>query len=326
MYFYFSPSTDPTFNLAMEEYLLTRKSGDIFFLWRNAPSIIIGRNQNAYSEINLDYVNRRGIPVVRRITGGGAVFHDLGNVNFSFITDVREGEELSFARFTAPIIGYLRSLGIAAQLSGRNDIGIDGKKVSGNAQTMVGSRFLHHGTLLYEVGMTDLTDALKVHPLKIQSKGIASVRARVSNISEHLARPMAVEAFMQGLAEYIRGLGEAFTACRFTEQDNEAAKALQEQKYGRWAWNFGENPSYAFYKAAKFEAGLMEIQMNVSRETIEDIRINGDFFAFGDMRELEARLRGLPHRREAIAAALCDVSLENYIGAITAEQLIETMF
>ena len=326
MLFFVSQSTDPTYNLAMEEHLLTEYREDIFFLWRNAPSIIIGRNQNAYSEINIDYVNEHRIRVVRRITGGGAVFHDLGNVNFSFMTKATAGDELSFARFTAPVVDYLRSLGINAGLTGRNDIEIEGKKISGNAQTKVGKRFLHHGTLLFEVGMADLTGALQVHPLKIKSKGIASVRARVSNISEHLPSPMTVEEFMQGLTEYVKQTHENFTVSEFSEEDIEEAKKLQAEKYSRWDWNFGENPSYAFQKAAKFPAGLIEVQMNISQEVIHNVRITGDFFAFGEISELEQELCGVPHRPDAIALAIRDLPLKKYIGGITAEQLIDTMF
>jgi lipoate-protein ligase A len=326
MYFYVSTSTDPTYNLAMEEHLLRNHRGDIFFLWRNASSIMIGRNQNAYSEINIDYVNAHRIRVVRRITGGGAVFHDLGNVNFSFMTKAVEGDELSFARFTAPVVDYLRSLGVNAGLTGRNDIEIEGKKISGNAQTKVGKRFLHHGTLLFEVGMSDLTGALQVHPLKIKSKGIASVRARVSNISEHLPEPMTVEAFMQGLVDYVKRTSEEFTVCEFNEEDIEEARKLQAEKYSRWDWNFGENPSYAFIKAAKFPAGLIEVQMNISQEVIHNVRITGDFFAFGEISELEQALCGVPHRVDAIETAIRDLPLKKYIGGITAAQLIETMF
>ncbi|MBO7177076.1 MAG: lipoate--protein ligase [Clostridia bacterium] len=326
MFFYTSQSTDPTYNLAMEEHLLREHDGDIFFLWRNAASIIIGRNQNAYSEINVDYVQQHDIRVVRRITGGGAVFHDLGNVNFSFIAKATQDDELSFARFTAPVVDYLRSLGINAALTGRNDIEIDGKKISGNAQTRVEDRFLHHGTLLFEVGMTDLTGALQVHPLKIKSKGIASVRARVSNISEHLPEPMTVEAFMQGLVDYVRRTNESFTVCEFTQEDDEAAKKLQAEKYSQWSWNFGENPRYSLTKAAKFPAGLIEVQMNIDQEVIQDVRITGDFFAFGDVCELEQALCGVIHRPESIRLAIRDIPLKKYIGGITAEQLIETMF
>lgn len=326
MYFYISQSTDPTYNLAMEEHLLCRHGGDIFFLWRNASSIIIGRNQNAYSEINIDYVREHKIPVVRRITGGGAVFHDLGNVNFSFITDAGDPEQLSFERFTAPITEYLRRLGVNAAMSGRNDISVDGCKISGNAQTQRGNRLLHHGTLMFGVGLTDLSGALRVHPLKIRSKGIASVRARVSNISEHLPRPMTVEQFMQGLADYVDRTSESFAVCEFTEEDMEQAQKLQAEKYSRWDWNFGENPSYDFHRAAKFPAGLIEVQMNISREVIRNARITGDFFAFGEIGELEQALCGVPHRPEAIAAAIRGLPLKKYIGGITAEQLIETMF
>ncbi len=321
MKFFVTHTTDPTYNLALEEALLRNYDEDIFFLWRNAPSVIIGRNQNAYSEINLEYSKEKGIAVVRRSSGGGAVYHDLGNINYSFITHAREG--LSFETFTAPIIEYLRSLGVEAGSAGRNDIEINGQKISGAAQAQIGQRFLHHGTLLFSAKLTDLSQVLAVHPLKIKSKGIASVRARVTNISEHLPKPMTAEEFMTGLAQFVcRGQD----ADAFSDKDLSLATSLQQEKYGVWEWNFGRNPDYAFCKAAKFDGGLIEVKMNIAEERIRDIQITGDFLALGEMAELEETLRGLPHRYESIYEAIKDLSLHRYLGTISAEQLLTTMF
>ena len=325
MLVYQTDSTDPAFNLALEEVLTRRSKKDAVFLWRNAPSIIIGRNQNAYGEIDVDYVRRREIPVVRRMTGGGAVFHDLGNVNFSFVTEATEDAPLSFGRFTAPVVKYLERLGVPACFSGRNDIEIDGQKISGNAQTQLGSRFLHHGTLLFDVHMSDLSAALKVNPLKIQSKGIRSVRARVTNICEHLREPMSVEEFKAGLTAFFAGQPGA-KLTEFTREELAAAGKLADEKYRRWEWNFGENPSYSFRKAARFSGGILEVFMHVADEVVADVHITGDFFGFGEISDLEQALCGTPHRREALEAVLRDLPVKKYLGAITAEELIETMF
>ncbi len=319
-------SVDPAFNLATEEYLLKHKKEEIFFLWRNAPSIIIGKNQNAYSEIDVDYVKEKNITVIRRLTGGGAVFHDLGNINFTFIANVNDEDDISFQRFTAPIIDYLNTLGAPAQFSGRNDIAIDGQKISGNAQTKYQNRFMHHGTLLFGTDMTDLSKALTVNPLKIASKGIKSVRARVTNIQSHINRQMDVSDFMDGLFEYMAKEYPDAPLYYFTEDDIDAIEKLYTEKYSTWHWNFGENPAYTFKKCAKFDGGLIEVTMTVKDEIIESAAIYGDFFAYGEMAELNGKLAGVMHTEDAIRERLKDIDLAKYIGKITADELISTMF
>lgn len=327
MYLIRTETTDPAYNLAAEEYLLTQKAEEIFYLWRNAPSIIIGRNQNAYSEIDVDYVRENHIKVIRRLTGGGAVFHDLGNINFTFITakpdDVKNA---SFDRFTQPVVAFLQSLGLSAAFAGRNDIQVEGHKISGNAQTCVGDRFLHHGTLLYQANMNDLSRALTVHPLKIQGKGIQSVRARVANISDFLRAPMDIVEFMDRLLAFVKQTYPDSRMYELTEDDKAQIERLHREKYAQWSWNFGENPDYAFQKAAKYDGGLIEVRMNIEHEQIRQIKIAGDFFSFAELRELEDRLCGAAHEPEAIRRALCGVDVPAYLGGITAEQLIATMF
>ena len=319
-------SVNPAFNLAMEEYLLKQKKEEIFFLWRNSPSIIIGKNQNAYSEIDVDYVKEKNITVIRRLTGGGAVFHDLGNINFTFIANVTDTDDISFQRFTAPIINYLNTLGAPAQFSGRNDIAIDGQKISGNAQTKYKNRFMHHGTLLFGTDMTDLSKALTVNPLKIASKGIKSVRARVTNIQSHISGDMDVTGFMEGLYDYMEREYPEATPYVFTEDDIDAIEKLYKEKYSTWGWNFGENPDYTFKKCAKFDGGLIEITMTVKDEVIESIAIYGDFFAYGEMDELNSQLKGVTHNEDAIRRRLENIDLKKYIGKITEDELISTMF
>ena len=202
--------TDPYWNLAAEEYLLTALTGPVFRLWRNSSSVIVGRYQNAAAEINSEYVRTRGIPVVRRLTGGGAVFHDLGNVNYTFIDRKVEGEDTAamFRRFTAPVISALRSLGVEASLEGRNDLVISGRKFSGNAVCVHGDRVLQHGTLLFSASVADLSGALNTRPEKFIGKSVQSNRSRVTNISEHLParhRSMSVEEFITYLQDHIAG-------------------------------------------------------------------------------------------------------------------------
>ena len=327
MYLIRTDTTDPAYNLAAEEFLLKQKRGDIFYLWRNKPSIIIGKNQNAYSEIDVDYVRDHGIQVVRRLTGGGAVFHDLGNINFTFIATQKEaGADVSFERFTRPVVDFLRSLGLDAAFSGRNDIQVSGYKISGNAQTRFGDRFMHHGTLLFGANMTDLSRALTVHPLKIQGKSIQSVRARVANISEFLKEPMEITEFMDKLLAFVKAKYPDSEAYTLSKEDHAQIGRLCAEKYAQWGWNFGENPAYSFQKTAKFDGGLIEVRMDIDGERITGIRIAGDFFGVAEISELEAALTGVSHEPEAIRAALAGMDLVPYLGGITTEQLIQTMF
>ena len=305
MYLIRTDTTDPAYNLAAEEFLLKQKRGDIFYLWRNKPSIIIGKNQNAYSEIDVDYVRDHGIQVVRRLTGGGAV---------------------SFERFTRPVVDFLRSLGLDAAFSGRNDIQVSGYKISGNAQTRFGDRFMHHGTLLFGANMTDLSRALTVHPLKIQGKSIQSVRARVANISEFLKEPMEITEFMDKLLAFVEAKYPDSEAYTLSKEDHAQIGRLCAEKYAQWGWNFGENPAYSFQKTAKFDGGLIEVRMDIDGERITGIRIAGDFFGVAEISELEAALTGVSHEPEAIRAALAGMDLVPYLGGITTEQLIQTMF
>lgn len=225
----YNDSTNPAYNLAMEEYLLTRKREDIAMLWRNDNAVIIGRNQNAVEELNLEFIREKNVTVIRRMTGGGAVFHDLGNVNFTFIEPNQEDSFNNYARFTRPICGYLNTLGVDAQLSGRNDLTVEGMKISGNAQTVKNGRIMHHGTLLFSANMSDLAGALKPRPIKIESKGIKSIRSRVTNISAHLAAPMTVLEFLEGLKQYFLDTVPGISEYLLTSEDKAAADKLVEE-------------------------------------------------------------------------------------------------
>jgi lipoate-protein ligase A len=195
--------TDPYFNLAAEEYAMTHFAAECFMLWRNAPAVIVGRHQNTLAEIDADYVRVNDIPVVRRLSGGGAVFHDLGNLNFTFIADSDGRAQVDFRRFTQPILEALQALGVDARFEGRNDLTIDGRKFSGNAEYVSGNRILHHGTLLFAARMADVSAALRPDPAKFADKAVKSVRSRVTNISEHLSQPMTVLAFRDHLMAHV---------------------------------------------------------------------------------------------------------------------------
>lgn len=319
MVIYSNNFTNPYFNLACEEFLLeNKKNEDIFMLWRNDPSVIIGRNQNAYAELNIDYINKNDIKVVRRLTGGGAVFHDLGNVNFTFITSREEKTVLNFEIFTAPIINTLRTLGAKAELSGRNDIVIDGYKISGNAQCGYESRIMHHGTLLYDADLSNLTGSLKVDEEKIKSKGIKSIRSRVANIKKFISRDMDVIEFKTFIENSINAEHKSF----FTN-DIEIIQKLADEKYSTWKWNYGQSKKYQYSNKKRFPSGTLEINMDANNGYITDIRLNGDYFGLDDISVLEKRLIGTRLKAEDIYEKLFDI--EKYFAGITAKDLLDFM-
>lgn len=326
MLYIYNKNTNPYFNLAAEEYVLKEFQEECFMLWRNEPSIIVGKNQNTLAEINLDYVRQHKIPVVRRLSGGGAVFHDLGNLNFTFIVNEDVSSFSDFRRFTQPIIDVLRKLSINAEFSGRNDITIDGKKISGNAQYYYKNRILHHGTLLFSSSITDLSVALKVRPVKFEDKGVKSVSKRVTNISEHLKEPITIEQFIDLIMNHIREQTRGSEMYEFTQEDIEKIEKLVREKYSTWEWNFGTSPDYKFKNEKKFAGGTVEVNLNVEKGIIKDIKIYGDFFGKYDVSEVENLLKGVKHSEEEIRKVLSNIGMNDYFANITVDNLIEVMF
>ena len=301
---------DPYFNLAAEEYLLTRKQEDIFLLWVNSDVIVVGRNQNTMAEINYDYVTEQNIAVVRRLTGGGAVFHDKGNLNFTFIESHREA--LNFSHFGHIIIGALQKLGLDAQLSGRNDLTLEGKKFSGHAATVYQGRHLHHGTLMLNLMVDTLGKALKTDPQKIESKGVKSVRSRVTNINSHLAEPISVPRLIEVISQHIGETYPDMTPYTFTPENIAAIGQLADEKYRTWEWCFGGSPKYSFSKKGRYAGGSVEVRLAVEKGIIEEARIYGDFFGTKEVSELTEALTGLRHDKEAITKKLSGTDWNQY--------------
>lgn len=318
--------TDPYYNHALEEYFLKNTVEECFILWRSSPCILIGKNQNAYSEINLDYVKEHNLPVVRRISGGGAIFNDLGNILFGFISNNNDNTFADFQRFTAPIIDALKKLGVNAELSGRNDITIDGKKFSGNAQAKHGSRILHHGSILYSSNIDDLSAALNVRPIKFQDKSVKSVASRVTNISEHLESPMDVVEFKDYIMNHIMRTNSKAKVYNLTENDILNIKKLRAEKTSTWEWNFGSSPKYNLVNEKKFPGGIVEINLNVKNGNIQDIKIYGDFFGQEEISNLEDILIGVKHDDSSIRNVISQFDINKYLTNITLDNLISLMF
>ncbi len=313
------------YNIATEEFLLKSKQEDFFLLYRNTPSIIVGRHQNTLAEINCEYVREHGIPVVRRMTGGGTVFHDLGNLNFCFIM-LAGGEGWTFEKYTAPIIELLSEYGIKAELQGRNDLTIAGLKFSGNAKLVWHNKMLQHGTILFASKMTDLSQALTVNPLKFADKAVKSVRARVTNVSDHLTATLGIEEFIDKLHAHVRSMYPQARDYTFTPEERAAIQTLVDTKYGTWDWNYGSSPKYNFSKAIRTKCGTIEVYLNVQKGRITAVRIFGDFFARRDLNELESALTNIDHQENIVHRRLEELDLSSFFGDLSAAELLPVFF
>lgn len=321
-------STDPAYNHAAEEYFLKQAGAEYFLLWRNTPCVLLGKNQNAYAEVNLGYAAKNDIAVVRRITGGGAVYNDLGNLNFAYILNKTAGMEpvfASFGAFTKPIIRALRALGIDAELTGRNDLTAGGKKISGNAQARLENRILHHGTLLYSVNMAELSSVLKTRAVKFQGKSVQSVKARVANIRDLLTEPMPVDNFRSRFLANLTENDPAAVRYVPTERDENAIRQIADEKYRTWEWNIGRSPGCTFRCEMKFPGGLLQAHFDLENGKFHKIKFYGDFFSEKDISGLESGLEGTPCGRAELERRLSSVPVGEYCTNITPGQICELL-
>ncbi|WP_046213029.1 lipoate--protein ligase [Paenibacillus wulumuqiensis] len=317
--------TDPTINLAIEEFVLKHLPMDDSYLlfYINEPSIIIGKHQNTIEEINAEYVKANHIHVVRRLSGGGAVYHDLGNLSFSFLTKDDGQSFHNFRKFTQPVVEALQQLGVNAELSGRNDLQVGEQKISGNAQFSTRGRMFSHGTLMFNSELDNVQSALKVNPEKFKSKSTKSVRSRVANISEFLKQPMTMEEFRDDILRHIFGVEPAdVPQYVLTEEDWAKIHEISAERYRNWDWNYGQSPESNIKHAKKFPAGIIDIRMNIKEGRIHEIKIYGDFFGIGDVADIEDRLRGQRYEEAAVREALQGLDLKHYFGNVELEDFV----
>lgn len=318
-------SNDPYYNLALEEYFFKKDLSDepVLLLWQNRPSVIIGRYQNTIEEINEDFVKANNIDVVRRITGGGAVFHDLGNLNYSFIVPA-ENTMIDFKTFTKPVIHALKKMGIDAIMTGRNDLEVDGKKFSGNAQYLYKNRLLHHGTLLFNSDLTTLDMALRMKKGKIESKSIKSVRSRVTNLKSYFEENIGVYKFKDMLLESFKDL-YYIEEYKLTNEDSNSIETMKKCKYKTWEWTYGESPKCNVVRSSRFSSGYMEFHFQVEKGKIKQAYLYGDFFSNGNIEELMNNFIDIDYRRDALINMLENINLETYLTGVTSKEIVNTI-
>ncbi|MDL2218732.1 lipoate--protein ligase [Ruminococcaceae bacterium OttesenSCG-928-O06] len=319
-----SPYTDAYSNMALEEVVFRRlpRSEEYFMLWQNKNAVVVGRYQNTAAEVNAPLLEEKGVQVVRRLSGGGAMYQDEGNLNFTFVVNQQGEKNLDFTLFIRPVVRALEKLGAPAQQSSRNDIVIDGKKISGNAQYNSQGRTMHHGTLLYASDLDAVDAALTPAADKIATKGVASVRSRVTNIAEWLPAPVPLAHFKRLLVEEMFAEGDV-TPYALTRQDHAAVQALRREKYATWEWNWGRSPAGGLYKKQRYPFGGVEVWLNTNAGRITGAHFAGDFFGNGEVGALSAALAGCRRVRQDILDALQDTDVGYYIHGLAAEALAD---
>ena len=313
------------FNLAMEQYVFDAlpRSDSWFILWQNAPSVIIGKYQNAYAEVNREYLLEHNIPLIRRLSGGGAVYHDLGNINYTFIVDGTLSESENLAVLCRPLVGVLEQFGIHAEVSGRNDVTIDGMKISGTARYVKRGRIMHHGTILFHSDLSVMPEILRVSEAKLTTKGIRSVKSRVTNISDHMKEQISVEQFMKAFRDYVKRDTSAQDYI-LSDEDLANIRQIRDERYGTWEWNWGKSPAFSRVKEHYVEGvGKLEIHMNAENGRILDCAVYGDFFGTGFSQDDLKKLQGVRMRKEDILAAAKGMQIEQCVRGLDAERFAE---
>ena len=321
-----NPSTNPYYNMAFDEYCLESLPIDepVFFLWQNRPAVIVGYNQEVNTEVNLDYLKENGIDLVRRVTGGGAVYHDLENLNYT-IVGRSEDLERDYPEYASLLAKALQTLGVPATLSGRNDILVEGRKVSGFAKRVCKNRLMVHGTLMYNVDVDVLTHVLNPSTTKLQSKGIASVRSRVANLCDYLPEIPDIQTFSQRLEEILSN-NHTDTEYQLTETDLANIQRLTDKKFATWEWNYGRSPKATLVHSARLACGTVEIHLTLAENRIASCRFGGDFLGNLPASDVEKALTGIPYEINEIRKCLSKIEISRYFDRVLVDDLLEMMF
>lgn len=321
---YISESNDTSYNIAMEEYFLKNFDDDFFLLYQNEPSIVVGKHQNTLAEINLTEVKNQRVKVVRRLSGGGTVFHDMGNLNYCFILKGNKGELVNFRKHTQPILEVLNQLGVKAKFEGRNDLTIDGKKFSGNACHVYKNKVMQHGTMLFSSDLNRLNKLLKVNPLKFKDKAIRSIRSRVTNICEHLSVPVELKQLAEQILNHILTTTTNSKLYHLSPEDQINIQKLVESKYDTWEWNFGYSPKYNFEKLIQTPAGkILEVQLWVEKGIIQKMELLGNCILPEKIEEFKNQFENTPHDLQKIEERIASINLKEYFNDISPDQLLK---
>lgn len=322
-----SNNTNPAYNTALELFAFNElaKEDDVFYLWINKSCIVIGKNQNTRQEIDQDYCDKNDIQIVRRISGGGAVYHDLNNLNYTIISSEDTNKPFDFKSMSQPVIDALAEMGVKAEFTGRNDLQIGDQKFCGNAQYIRGKRVMHHGCLLFDVDLSVLEKALTVSKDKIESKGKKSVRSRVTNIKPHLAdKSFTVHDFLNKLKDFMSKKYE-MTEYTITEEDEKKIQAIMDEKNNSWDWVYGKNPEFSIQRNRRLPSGKVEANINVDKGIIKDIKFFGDFFGVKDVAELSQMLIGTKYDRKSILEVIDSVDISEYFMGISNEEALDIL-
>lgn len=307
--FIISPNNDPAFNLAAEEVFMKKHKENILFFYINNPSIIVGKHQNTLAEINLQYLEENRIPVYRRLSGGGTVYHDQGNINYCLIENGEPGKLVDFVRATTPVVKALRKTGIDARHGKRNELLVGHKKISGNACHVFKNRTMHHGTLLYNADLSHLTEALKVNQNHFNDKAVKSVRSEVINIASIHPEISSPENFMETIGSELKNNYKA-QEYHFSHEDLEEIKKLQVEKYNTWEWNYGYSPAYEFSKRYRSNNYTFFSKIKVEKGSISHIEFKTNHPEKEKIESAAQNLVGMVHEKNRIREMLAGFNEE----------------
>lgn len=327
MYYFISSSNNPAFNLATEEYLLKKYKEDFFFLYCNSPALIVGKHQNTLAEINLEKTEKENIPVVRRLSGGGTVFHDEGNLNYCFIKKGEKGKLVDFQQYSLPIIDTLQKLKVNAKFEGKSDLCIDGKKFSGNASHVFKNKVMQHGTMLFSSDLKRLNELLKVNPLKFQDRGVRSIRSKVTNITDYLSSQFSIDQFADCILDEVKLKFPEARQFELSESDKANIDILISEKYANWEWNYGYSPNYTFEKLSNFSGGrILEVKMKIEKGLIKNVSFDGNCILKESISSFESEICENHHLKDSVLKLITDTNLNNYFNKLTENELISALF